>query len=282
MSSRPEASGGEAEEEAAREGGRSFKKQRGSCGSCGEEASAGELGSLPLCVCPDEGAASAAQLSGVESVCGGGTTSRASSSSSPSGVDGPRHSSPDASAIQDLEDIFAMDSRGSEGLLEALTGSDAHRPVVAVPDLGPPPAADADAEDGWDDGEGYYKPRPGEVLGGRYRVIESVGQGVFAGVVRAVDEGAAVPTRVAIKIIRCNDMMTSAAEREVALLQRLARGDPDGRKRCIRLLANFTHRKHACLVFESMEMDLRKLNKQIGGGVGLSISAVCGPGVCAG
>lgn len=145
--------------------------------------------------------------------------------------------------------------------------------IPLLPPAAGVPAVD-DAEDGWDDPDGYYRCAIGEMLADRYRVIEAIGTGMFSGVLRAVDTQSATGAKVAIKIIRCNDMMARAADREIALLERLAREDPADRKRCVRLLGHFTHRKHTCIVFENMDMDLRKLNKQVGGGVGLSMTAV--------
>ncbi|CAN0468628.1 unnamed protein product, partial [Scytosiphon promiscuus] len=37
------------------------------------------------------------------------------------------------------------------------------------------------------DVEGYYKTRVGEVIGGRYTVLGSVGQGVFSTVLKCLD-----------------------------------------------------------------------------------------------
>jgi len=39
----------------------------------------------------------------------------------------------------------------------------------------------------WTDVEGYYKTRVGEVIGGRYTVLGSVGQGVFSTVLKCLD-----------------------------------------------------------------------------------------------
>ncbi|KAK6157656.1 hypothetical protein DH2020_011904 [Rehmannia glutinosa] len=58
--------------------------------------------------------------------------------------------------------------------------------------------------DNWDDAEGYYGYRFGEVLDGRYEIIAAHGKGVFSTVVRAKDLKAKPgdPEEVAIKIIR--------------------------------------------------------------------------------
>jgi serine/threonine-protein kinase PRP4 len=128
------------------------------------------------------------------------------------------------------------------------------------------------AVDDCDDGEGYYRVTIGEMLDGRYRVTELAGKGVFSGVLRCVDT--VTDARVAVKVIRCNDMMARAADKEIALCQSLAASDPESRKRCVRLLGHFRHRRHVCLVFEALDCDLRKLTKSVGGGVGLSMAAV--------
>ncbi|RWW01202.1 hypothetical protein GW17_00035776 [Ensete ventricosum] len=64
--------------------------------------------------------------------------------------------------------------------------------------------------DNWDDAEGYYSYRLGEVLDGRYEVIAAHGKGVFSTVVRAKDlkAGKGDPEEVAVKIIRNNDTMS--------------------------------------------------------------------------
>lgn len=60
--------------------------------------------------------------------------------------------------------------------------------------------------DNWDDAEGYYRVRIGEVMDGRYVVYGYTGQGVFSNVVRARD-GARGNQDVAVKIIRSNEIM---------------------------------------------------------------------------
>lgn len=60
--------------------------------------------------------------------------------------------------------------------------------------------------DNWDDAEGYYKVRIGEILDNRYTVAGLTGQGVFSTVVRARDQARA-NSQVAVKIIRNNEIM---------------------------------------------------------------------------
>jgi serine/threonine-protein kinase PRP4 len=63
--------------------------------------------------------------------------------------------------------------------------------------------------DNWDDAEGRYSFRIGEILDGRYEILSSHGSGVFSTVVRARDMKAVRgdPEVVAIKIIRNNETM---------------------------------------------------------------------------
>eukprot|EP00744_Colponema_vietnamica_P012485 GILI01017522.1.p1 GENE.GILI01017522.1~~GILI01017522.1.p1 ORF type:complete len:538 (-),score=135.14 GILI01017522.1:205-1656(-) len=137
----------------------------------------------------------------------------------------------------------------------------------------------------WDDAEGYYQCQIGEVLSGRYRVVSVFGRGVFSSVVRAVDlstppTASGKPVEVAIKMIRSNDMMKRAAEKEKNILNKIAQADPQNKKHCVRLLGAFDYRGHSCLVFEPLAMNLRETlkkfskDKKTGKFVGLSIEAV--------
>uniref|UniRef100_A0A914S6C2 Protein kinase domain-containing protein n=1 Tax=Parascaris equorum TaxID=6256 RepID=A0A914S6C2_PAREQ len=67
-------------------------------------------------------------------------------------------------------------------------------------------AANASLRDNWDDTDGYYRVRIGEMLDRRYRVYGYTGAGVFGNVVRATD-AARSNTHVAVKIIRNNEVM---------------------------------------------------------------------------
>lgn len=130
--------------------------------------------------------------------------------------------------------------------------------------------------DNWDDAEGYYSYRFGEILDGRYEVTAAHGKGVFSTVVRAKDlkAGATVPEEVAIKIIRNNETMHKAGQLEVQILKKLAGADPDDKRHCVRFLSSFKYRNHLCLVFESLHMNLREVLKKFGRNIGLKLTAV--------
>ena len=89
----------------------------------------------------------------------------------------------------------------------------AARPASAVKD---PSAAD-------------YVVTPGDMLGGRYRVVESMGKGSFGQVVAAEDtkEGPSCGRRVAVKVIKAREAFRRQAKTEIKLLETLNKKDPD-------------------------------------------------------
>jgi len=110
-------------------------------------------------------------------------------------------------------------------------------------------------------------------MDGRYRIVETMcGKGVFSNVIKAKDEQDKNP--VAIKIMRCNDMMRKAAEKEVELLERINRADRGNKKNVIRLLRTFSYRGHLCLVFECMWDNLRMALKKYTKDKGMSLQAI--------
>lgn len=131
-----------------------------------------------------------------------------------------------------------------------------------------------DLREDWDDQEGYYKPRVGEIIDNRFKVFaECAGKGVFSNVVKCNEIGGK-QRPVAIKIIRSNDMMKKAAEKEVEMLKSLNAADPDDRRHVVRMLDVFSYRNHLCLVFELMGHNVRQALKLHGKGRGLTLSAV--------
>ncbi|GFS44349.1 protein kinase superfamily protein [Actinidia rufa] len=130
--------------------------------------------------------------------------------------------------------------------------------------------------DNWDDAEGYYSYRFGEIIDGRYEVAAAHGKGVFSTVVRAKDlkAGPGDPDEVAIKIIRNNETMHKAGKEELVILKKLVGADPDNKRHCVCFLSSFKYRNHLCLVFESLHMNLREVLKKFGRNIGLKLTAV--------
>ena len=134
----------------------------------------------------------------------------------------------------------------------------------------------------WDDGDGYYKPRIGELIADRYITRSILGKGVFSTVLLCHDNYSNTTTtattnsilfpkeenitknHVAIKMIRNNDTMRKAAEKEVNILMNIAETDPDNKKYCVRLLRHFEYRNHITMVFEPLQMNLRETIKKFG------------------
>ncbi|CAD5118181.1 unnamed protein product [Dimorphilus gyrociliatus] len=132
---------------------------------------------------------------------------------------------------------------------------------------------DPTLNDNYDDAEGYYRVRIGEVLDKRYSVYGSTGQGVFSSVVR-VRDAARDNSEAAIKIIRNNDLMLKTGQKELKLMKKLNDTDPHDKYHCLRLFRHFYHKNHLCLVLEPMSMNLREVLKKYGKDVGLHIKAV--------
>lgn len=128
-------------------------------------------------------------------------------------------------------------------------------------------------KENWDDAEGYYRVRIGEVLDERYTVFGYTGQGVFSNVVRARDSSNG-NQEVAVKIIRSNEIMHKTGMKELEMLKKLNEADPEDRYHCLRLHRHFSHKSHLCLVFEPLSMNLREVLKKYGKDLGLHIKAV--------
>jgi len=135
-------------------------------------------------------------------------------------------------------------------------------------------AAMMDRGDNYDDKEGYYAHRVGDVLNDRYKVLGSFGKGVFSTVMRCVDMRSPTGLEVAIKVQRNNEMMRRAGEKEIMYLQELTRNDPESKKHCIQLLGTFDHEDHLCMVFEALHQNLRMALRQHGHKRGIQMDAV--------
>lgn len=163
---------------------------------------------------------------------------------------------------EDNDDMFAEDTEA--------TTRPAH--ASAVPAVPPPQELDISMMDNWDDPEGYYNVRLGELINGRYHVHQHLGKGMFSSVVRATDSKTG--TMVAIKIIRQNDTMRKAGMKEIGILEQLHEADPEDKKHIIKFLRYFDHKGHLCMVFENLSMNLREVLKKFGRDVGLNLRAI--------
>lgn len=126
--------------------------------------------------------------------------------------------------------------------------------------------------DNWDDPEGYYNVRLGEVIDGRYQVQQNLGRGMFSGVVRVLDTK--TDEIFAIKIIRNNETMRKAALKEIDILRTLREADKDDKKHLIRFERHFEHKGHICMVFENLSLNLREVLKKFGRDIGINLNAI--------
>lgn len=169
-------------------------------------------------------------------------------------------------------DIFAESDEGAIGVNGGDKDKDSSRPNAFKTGINRAYENPA-LKENWDDAEGYYRVRIGEVLDDRYTVFGYTGQGVFSNVVRARDSSRS-NTEVAIKIIRSNEIMHKTGLKELQMLKKLNDADPDDRLHCLRLFRNFDHKSHLCLVFEALSMNLREVIKKYGKDIGLHVKAV--------
>ncbi|XP_063830631.1 serine/threonine-protein kinase PRP4 homolog [Ostrinia nubilalis] len=143
-----------------------------------------------------------------------------------------------------------------------------------VPDSVTQDNSNSQLSDNWDDPEGYYNVRIGDIIDNNKYVVKSIlGQGVFANVILAQDIKNN-KSEVAIKIMRNNDLMYKTGLKELAMLRKINDADPENKYHCVRLLKNFMHKGHLCLVFEPLYMDLRHVIKKYGRHRGLNMKAV--------
>ncbi len=123
-----------------------------------------------------------------------------------------------------------------------------------------------------DDFEKYLKIRIGEILNEEYRIVQKLGKGVFANVVKATN--LVSKKECAIKILRNDDITLRSGENEYKILEKLNKADKYDTKHIVRIESYFLHKGHLCIVFELHEMNLRDAIKVYGVGGGLGIDHV--------
>lgn len=74
--------------------------------------------------------------------------------------------------------------------------------------------------------------------------------------------------------MRSADITTQAGLREIEILSKLNEADIYDKKHTLRLLGNFNHKGHLCIVFELLDLNLRDTLTLYGKRVGLSLPAV--------
>ncbi|KAJ6166680.1 hypothetical protein N7470_002127 [Penicillium chermesinum] len=188
-------------------------------------------------------------------------SSAASDETKPATQDTSAPNAPHRAPKKDAFDMFALDDdvdMFGEG------------PESIAPEAGRELAASM--MDDWNDSEGYYKIQLGELIKQQYVVKETIGKGVFSTVVRAYDKKA--QNMVAIKIVRQNESMRKTGFREIGILGKLRKADPDDKHHLIMYKQHFDHKGHLCMVFENLSMDLRTVIRKYGLTSGLKLDDV--------
>jgi len=136
------------------------------------------------------------------------------------------------------------------------------------------------SQDQWDDEHGDYIIRAGDMIAKRYKVVKRpnsdsplLGKGSFGQVVYAVDTNSkgGEKQEVALKIIKNHHHWHEQAKCEIALLKRFTEMDPVETPKgmrdwvehanVVRLVDDFVHCNHCCLVFELLPFTLYDLLK---------------------
>ncbi|XP_063827563.1 probable dual specificity protein kinase madd-3 isoform X2 [Ostrinia nubilalis] len=101
-----------------------------------------------------------------------------------------------------------------------------------------------------DDKDGHLVYWPGYVMGARYKIIDTLGEGTFGKVVEVKD--LEMEHRMALKIIKNVEKYREAAKLEINVLEKLAEVDPDCKNLCVKMLDWFEYHGHMCIAFEML------------------------------
>ncbi|XP_065214433.1 dual specificity tyrosine-phosphorylation-regulated kinase 2-like [Planococcus citri] len=124
---------------------------------------------------------------------------------------------------------------------------------------------------GFDDENGNYNKVINDHLCYRYEVLDVLGKGSFGQVVKAFDHKNGI--FVAIKIIRNKKRFYHQAQVELVILNHLRRKDINGSHNVIHMLDYFYFRRHLCITFELLHVNLYEVIKR-NGYQGFSLSVV--------
>lgn len=115
---------------------------------------------------------------------------------------------------------------------------------------------------GFDDERGDYKISIGDHIAYRYEIISLIGKGSFGQVFKCLDRK--MNMMIAIKIIRNKKKFLYQAGVELKVLSIIASSDKDSSSNLIHMIENFIFRKHICIVFELLDINLYELVKTNG------------------
>lgn len=102
--------------------------------------------------------------------------------------------------------------------------------------------------------DGHMVCHTGALIANRYRIVENLGKGHFARVVRVID--IRTDRDFALKIYRNKTKYRKNAKDEIAVMRYIARRDPTGKSLCSKILKSFEFNGHICIAFEMLGSDV--------------------------
>jgi serine/threonine protein kinase len=113
---------------------------------------------------------------------------------------------------------------------------------------------------GFDEEDSNYKAVIGEHIAFRYELQSQLGKGSFSRVYQAQDHK--THTTVALKILKSGRPFRKAGTVEVELLKLIKEKDPMDKSNLVKVLKCLVFRKHICIVFELLSLNLREFLRQ--------------------
>ena len=112
---------------------------------------------------------------------------------------------------------------------------------------------------GYDDERGDYNVIIGDHISYRFEIIDFLGKGSFGQALKCFDHKR--KNFIALKIIRNKKKFQYQASVEVKILRHLRENDPNDENNIIRLKDSFIFRKHICITFELLSINLYEFIK---------------------
>lgn len=112
----------------------------------------------------------------------------------------------------------------------------------------------------FDSDQGTYIHVPHDHIAYRYEVIKVIGKGSFGQVIKAYDHKNL--EHIALKMVRNEKRFHRQATEEVRILEVLRKKDKDNTMNVIHMYDHFTFRKHMCITFELLSINLYELIKK--------------------